>query len=107
MGLIPDQKDLKPHYKGSTFLAMNIKFNFDITGAPITRTFTLAFGGTALTLAQAETASMATATTKARRIVVLPELTQHITAAQAVNTAISQPSGAICNFINPIYVNPG
>jgi hypothetical protein len=39
MGLLPDQKDLKPHYKGSTFLAMNIKFNFDITGATILMQF--------------------------------------------------------------------
>lgn len=78
-----------------------------LVGGPISRVFTLAFGHTAVSLATAETGSFTSGTTKARRIVLLPELTQHVTAAQAVNTAISQPGGAVCNFTNPIYVNPG
>lgn len=77
-----------------------------LVGGPISRVFSLAFGHTAVSLATAESASMASATTKARRIVLLPELTQHVTAAQAVNTAISQPGGAVAKFNNPIYVNP-
>lgn len=78
-----------------------------LAGGPCNSTFTLAYGHTAVSLATAETASMATATTKARRIVLLPELTQAITAAQAVNTMIAQPGGAVSMFQYPIYVNPG
>lgn len=78
-----------------------------LVGAPMSRTFTLNFGHTAVSLATAETSSFATASTKARRVVLLPELTQHITAAQAVNTAISQPGGCVSMFNTPIYVNPG
>jgi hypothetical protein len=73
-----------------------------LAGGPMNRTFTLAFGSTAVSLATAEAA-----TTKARRIVMLPELTQTITAAQAVNTSVSQPGGTVAQFKNPIYVNPG
>jgi hypothetical protein len=78
-----------------------------LAGGPISRTFTLNFGHTAVSLATAETGSFATASTKARRVVLLPEITQHVTAAQAVNTAISQPGGAVSLFPEPIYVNPG
>lgn len=74
-----------------------------LVGGPISRVFSLAFGHTAVSMATAEAA-----TTKARRIVLLPELTQHVTAAQAVNTAISQPGGSVSLFADaPIYVNPG
>lgn len=75
-----------------------------LVGGPISRVFTLAFGHTAVSLATAEAA-----TTKARRIVLLPELTQHVTAAQAVNTAISQPGGSVSLFPSDaaVYVNPG
>jgi hypothetical protein len=58
-------------------------------------------------LATAEGASFSTGTTKIRRVVLLPELTQVITAAQAVNTMISQPGGMVSMFPEPIYVNPG
>jgi len=77
-----------------------------LAGWPISRVFSLAFWHTAVSMATAESASMASATTKARRIVLLPELTQHVTAAQAVNTAISQPWWTVARFDNPIYVNP-
>ena len=78
-----------------------------LAGGPMNRTFTLNFGHTAVSLATTESASFATGTTKARRVVLLPELTQTITAAQAVNTAISQPGGCFSMFPEPIYVNPG
>lgn len=78
-----------------------------LVGGPISRVFCLAFGHSTVTMAGTETGSMVTATTKNRRIVLLPELTQHVTAAQAVNTAISQPGGCVSTFMNPIYVNPG
>lgn len=72
-----------------------------LAGGPCNSTFTLNYGHTAVSLATAEAA-----TTKARRVVLLPELTQTITAAQAVNTAISQPGGCVSIFPEPIYVNP-
>lgn len=77
-----------------------------IVGGPITNEFYIAFGHTADSMATAESASMATATTKAPRRVMLPDFTQIITAAQAVTTSVSQGAGAI-RFDNPIYVNPG
>lgn len=73
-----------------------------LAGGPTIRTFALAFGHTSVSLATAEAA-----TTKARRIVLLPELTQAITANQAVSTMISQPLGGVSMFPEPIYVNPG
>ena len=73
-----------------------------LAGGPMNRTFTLNFGHTAVSLATAESAIA-----KARRVVLLPELTQTITAAQAVSTAVSQPGGTVSLFPEPIYVNPG
>lgn len=73
-----------------------------LVGGPCNTTFTLNYGHTAVSLATAEAA-----TTKARRVVLLPELTQTVTAAQAVNTMISQPGGCVSMFTEPIYVNPG
>jgi hypothetical protein len=35
MSVIPSKYNLKDHYRGSTFTALPIKFNFDITGATI------------------------------------------------------------------------
>jgi hypothetical protein len=78
-----------------------------LAGGPMNRQYSLAFGHTAVSLATAESASMATATTKAPRRIALPSLTQAITAAQAVNTMVSQPGGATEYFANPIFVNPG
>ena len=73
-----------------------------LTGGGFNTTFTLAFGGTTVNLTTAESAGA-----KARRIVLLPELTQTVTSGQAVNTAVSQPGGCISVFDQPIYVNPG
>lgn len=72
-----------------------------MAGGPFNSTFALAYGHTAVSLATAEAA-----TTKARRIVLLPELTQAVTAAQAANTMVSQ-SATVSLFPEPIYVNPG
>ena len=73
-----------------------------LTGGPLVNTFALAFGHTAVSLATTEAA-----TTKARRIVLLPELTQSVAAAAAAGTMTSQPGSAMCLFPEPIYVNPG
>lgn len=35
MSVIPAKYDFKDHYRGSTFAALPIKFNFDITGATV------------------------------------------------------------------------
>lgn len=78
-----------------------------LAGGPLARIFCLNYGHTAAALNTAESASMASATTKARRVVLLPELTQVVTAAQAVSTIVSQPGGAYSEFDEPIYVNPG
>lgn len=78
-----------------------------VTGGPINTEWYIAFGHTADSMATAESASMASATTKAPRRIMLPNFTQAVTAAQAVNTLISQPGGASVKFIEPFYVNPG
>ena len=73
-----------------------------ISGGPTVRTFTLNYGHTAVSLATGEAA-----TTKARRVVLLPELTQSVLVTQAVSTFLNQPGGSVSMFPEPIYVNPG
>lgn len=73
-----------------------------LAGGPLVRTFALNFGHTVVSIAAGESA-----TAKARRVVLLPELTQAVTAAQAVSTMIAQPLGGYSMFPEPIYVNPG
>ncbi len=75
-------------------------------GGPVNTEWYIAFGHTADSMATAEGASFTNATTKAPRRVMLPPFTQVITAAQAANTLISQPSTFIA-FDAPFYVNPG
>jgi hypothetical protein len=77
-----------------------------VVGGPVTTEFYLAFGHTADSMATAEAASFATATTKAPRRVMLPELTQTVTATQAADTKVNQVTTSAI-FTNPIYVNPG
>lgn len=77
-----------------------------VVGGPTVSEFYIAFGHTADSMATAESASMATATTKAPRRVMLPKFTQIVTAAQAVSTMVLQGIGSI-DFLEPIYVNPG
>jgi hypothetical protein len=78
-----------------------------VVGGPTVMEFYIAFGHTADSMATTESASMASATTKAPRRMMLPKFTQVITAAQAVATMIAQPGGMSINFWEPIYVNPG
>lgn len=78
-----------------------------LAGGPCARIYTLNYGSTSVNLTQAESASMTTATTKARRVVLLPALTQVVTAAQAVSTIVSQPGGPVAMFDDPIFVNAG
>lgn len=77
-----------------------------VAGGPSNTEWYLVFGHTADSMATADSASMATATTKAPRRVMLPEFTQTITAAQAANTAVAQFMAA-AQFDYPIFVNPG
>ena len=66
----------------------------------------IAFGHTGASLATTDSASMATATTKAPVRVMLPELTSNMGAAQAAGTLLVQPQ-YVAKFDNPIYGNPG
>ena len=72
-----------------------------MVGGPFNSEFMLAFGHTSVSLQTAEAASA-----KKPRLVLLPELTQVVTAAQAVNTMVSQLD-TVSLFQEPIYVNPG
>ena len=72
-----------------------------LTGGGFNSTFALAFGHTAASLATAEAA-----TTKARRIVLMPELTHTVPSGAAALTLISQVN-SFSAFDQPIYVNPG
>lgn len=73
-----------------------------VVGGPVANEFYLCFGGTAISLQTAEGVAA-----KVARRVFLPELTQIITAAQAVSTMVAQPVGGVAYFEEPIYVNPG
>jgi hypothetical protein len=73
-----------------------------LTGGVFNSVFTLAFGHTSVSLATTEAVAA-----KARRIVVLPELTQIVTTGQAINTMVGQPGGNVSTFDSPIYVDPG
>ena len=71
-------------------------------GTAIINEFKLGFGNSATSLQTAEAAA-----TKKPRYVLLPELTQAVALTQAVSTQVAQPGGMVCNFQNPIYVEPG
>jgi len=73
-----------------------------IVGGPWVNTYALAFGHTSASLAQAEGTN-----TKKPRIVLLPELTNAVTAAQAAGTLCGTNGDHVCFFEEPIYVNPG
>ena len=72
-----------------------------ITGGPFTQEWYLLFGGTAISLATAESSNA-----KPCRRVFLPEFTQNIAATQAAQTNVTQLAYAAI-FSNPIYINPG
>lgn len=67
----------------------------------------IAYGHTSDSLATTESASMASATTKAPRRFFLPKLTSNMLAAQASGTLLVQPEYETIFFDSPIYVNPG
>lgn len=69
--------------------------------ASMVNTYALAFGHTAVSLATAEAVAA-----KARRIVLLPELTQIFPSASAAGTLATQ-NNTNSEFNEPIYVNPG
>jgi hypothetical protein len=73
-----------------------------LTGGPLFYLYSLAFGHTAVSLATAETASFATATTKAARRIALGIETYVVTAP--VGTL---GQGVYQTFDTPIVVNPG
>ena len=73
-----------------------------LTGGPILWACSLAYGHTAVSMATAETASFATATTKAPRRI--PISMQNYIAAAAAGVP-DNPSSM--QFLAPIYVNPG
>jgi hypothetical protein len=75
-------------------------------GTAVQTEWYIAFGNTAASLATAESASFANATTKAPRRVLLPELTTTMQLTQAAGTLLVQPAYASM-FPEPIYVNPG
>lgn len=77
-----------------------------VVGGPALTEWYIAFGHTADSMATTDTASMATATTKAPRRFMLPKLTTYMIAAQAAGTLLTQPEYETI-FIEPIYVNPG
>jgi hypothetical protein len=74
-----------------------------LAGGPVVYAYAVAFGHTAVSLATAETASFATATTHAPRIVPIGMETYAATAA--VGTLGSQ--GLTLQLSNPIVVRPG
>lgn len=77
-----------------------------VVGGPAFTEWYIAFGHTADSLATAEGASFSTATTKAPRRVMLPELTTSMGAAAAAGTLLVQPA-YYAKFDAPIIVDPG
>ena len=73
-----------------------------LTGGPLNMAYSLAYGHTAVSLAQTETASFATATTKAPRRIPLG--VQNYIAAAAAGI---ESKDLVVKFTAPIYVNPG
>ena len=78
-----------------------------VVGGPAFTEWYIAYGHTADSLATTESASMATATTKAPRRFMLPKLTSNMAAAQAAGTLLVQPEYETIFLDTPIYVNPG
>jgi hypothetical protein len=78
-----------------------------VVGGPAFTEWYIAFGHTADSLATAESASMASATTKAPRRFMLPKLTTNMGAAAAAGTLLVQPEYETIFLDAPIYINPG
>lgn len=77
-----------------------------LAGGPMNIQWALFFGNNTANPTTAESASGTSATVKAPRKIALPQFTQTVTAAQAVNTVVAQVAPYIA-FTNPIIVNPG
>lgn len=77
-----------------------------VVGGPAFTEWYVAFGHSADSLATTEGASFSTATTKAPRRVMLPELTTNMGAAAAAGTLLVQPA-YVALFESPIIVDPG
>lgn len=75
-----------------------------LAGGPVIYAFFLAFGHTAQTLVTAETASFATGTTHAPRIVPIGIETYAATAAVG---SVGSPAGAVLQLNTPVCVRPG
>ena len=74
-----------------------------IAGGPFVTQYCLAFGGSTVSLAATESA-----TVKLARRFALPSFTQVVTATQAVSTMVSQPGGSYIDLGDAgILVNPG
>ena len=78
-----------------------------VVGGPAYTEWYIVYGTTADSLATTETASMATATTKAPRRFMLPSVTSNMGAAPAAGTLLVQPEYSMNFDSSPIYVNPG
>jgi hypothetical protein len=76
-----------------------------LTGGPVYELYSLAYGHTAASLATAETASFATASTKAPRRIALGLESFPVTAAMGQVSATNYP--VVMQFISPVIVNPG
>ena len=98
--------------QGRRLVIMGLKLSSSvttaITGGACTTEWFIGFGATASSLATPEVGAFAAPTSKGPRRIACPSLTQRLTAAQAVETAVSQPGGTYESFADaPIYVNPG
>jgi hypothetical protein len=79
-----------------------------VVGGNVWTEWCIAFGhNISASLANTETGSFVTTTSKAPRRVMLPELTTAVSAAQAVGTLCVQPAYFSDFRAAPIYVNPG
>ena len=79
-----------------------------VTGGNVWTEWCIAYGhNISASLANTESSSLATNTSKAPRRVMLPELTTAVSAAQAVGTQCIQPAYYSDFSAAPIYVNPG
>jgi hypothetical protein len=73
-----------------------------LTGGPLNLVYSLAYGHTSVSLAQTETASFATGTTKAPRRIPLGRHDLIAAAAAGIPASVVK-----VQFLAPIYVNPG
>jgi hypothetical protein len=95
--------------QGRRLVVTGVKISAANLGAAVATTATtiacsLAFGHTAVSMATTDTASFATATTKAPRRIALGMMYWPV---GAVIGQVASPGDLYMQFVNPIYVNPG